>query len=413
MDLNINKENIFLFPWRTAILWTIIIVPGIFSGDIFSTCLVVISFLCLTVSNWKLKISYLKFITPLLAILCIGLIQIFGHQAWHTLRDIIYALTPIGVIFIGYFYANHPKNLSVILKTFILIGLIFSLIHLLQFIINPSLLFEKVDELRSNTFKPGGGLVILALIIGVFQYRLGFENLFPRYIPRSIGLLLLLLSFIFSFSRIGLVIAITLFLSLAGVFNRINWKSILSIGLMASGLLYLILSTPANESGTFKSKISKTFTEIAVSDYQNAADINMKWRGYETFRALLSFSKEGFIGKILGSGFGSVVDLGLTIQLGTSYLSEIPIFHNGYAYLLVKTGLIGLLCYIIFYFKLLKYALSFTHAENPEHLPLSRLLLGCTLSMMLSMYVVGGIAEIHDTEFLFLSGFIVRRLEIT
>ncbi|MEI7525265.1 MAG: hypothetical protein WCJ95_13090 [Mariniphaga sp.] len=330
----------------------------------------------------------------------------------HIIRDILYALTPLSLFYIGYYFSENRLKFDKILKAIIILGFIFSIIHLAQFVITPSLLLEKVDILRQNTFNPGGGLIILSLILGTLQYRLGFDNLFPGFLPRFIVLPLLFLSVVFSFSRIGLVITITLLIAFTGYLTRINWKSILSIVILAFGLIYLILSTPTNETGTFRSKISKTITEITVSDYQDLSDVNQNWRGYETFRALLKFSRDGITEKIVGSGFGSVVDLGLSIKLGDTYLSEIPIFHNGYAYILVKTGLLGLLCYLIFYFNLLKYPYKYKNSVDPEHIILSQLLLGCILSMILSMYVVGGIAEIHDSEFIFLSGFIVRRLEI-
>ena len=412
--MTINENSVFklLFPWKICIITLIFLIPSVLPAELFSPILVFAGVFFFILAGGIIKISFLKNIGPLLLILLIGIIGMNNNSSRHIIRDILYALTPISLFFIGYYFSENRLGLEKILKAIIFLGFIFSIIHLVQFIINPYLLSEKVDILRQNAFNPGGGLIILSLILGLLQYRLGFDNLFPRFIPRSIGISILFLSFAFSFSRIGSVIAITLFLSYIGFLTRINWKSILSIFILAVGLLYLILSTPINETGTFRSKISKTITEITVSDYQDMADVNQNWRGYETFRALLKFSKEGITEKILGSGFGSVVDLGLSIKLGDSYLSEIPIFHNGYAYILIKTGLLGLLCYIMFYSNLLKYTFKYKNSLDPVHHILSQLLLGCTLSMILSMYVVGGIAEIHDSEFIFLSGFIVRRLEI-
>jgi hypothetical protein len=55
---------------------------------------------------------------------------------------------------------------------------------------------------------------------------------------------------------------------------------------------------------------------------------------------------------IAGFGFGSRVDLGLTIKLGGEPMSTIPILHNGYVMLLVKCGWIGVLLYMIFLYRL-------------------------------------------------------------
>ena len=407
-----NQDTKLLFPWKIYVFSIILLIPFVLPAALFSPILVLSGLLILIVNGGKIKISYLKNVAPLFAIVIIGCIGMSNHSSHHILRDITYALTPLSLIYIGYYYCESRITLQQILKIIMLFALIFSLIHLFQFLINPSLLLEQVDTIRQNSFNPAGELVTFSLILGLIQYRLGLDNLFPRFLPRFIGLPILFLSFVFLFSRISFVVAIALFLSFMGFLSRINWKSIVSIGILLTGLLFLILTTPSYETNTFRGKISKSITEITISDYQNFADINHNWRGYETFRALLDFSKQGIVGKIIGSGFGSVVDLGLSIQLGSSYLREIPIFHNGYAYILVKTGLIGLFCYVLFYFNIIQYAFKLKKTENAEQFVLSLLLLGLALSMILSMYVVGGIAEIHDTAFLLLSGFILRRLEI-
>ncbi len=412
MTIKENSVMRLIVPWKLLIIISIIVIPSVLPAELFSPILVLTGLFMLILNGGKIKISYLKIVFPLLLILLIGCIGLSNHSNRHIIRDVTYALTPISLLFAGYYFSDSRITLQKIFKIIVFISLIFSLIHLFQFLVNPLLLLEKIDIIRQKIFNPAGEIIILSLILGLLQYRLGFDNLFPRYIPRFIGIPLLLLSFVLSFSRVGSVIAITLFLSFIGSSIRINWKSILSLVVLSLSFIFFILTTPAYETGTFRSKVSQSITEIAVSDYQDMSDINQKWRGYETYRALLKFSKEGIAGKILGSGFGSVVDLGITIKLGDSYLSEIPIFHNGYAYLLVKTGLFGLGCYLIFYFRLLKYSFKFKKTGNTEYVVLAQILLGFTLSMILSMYVVGGIAEIHNSELLFLSGFVLGRLEI-
>ena len=114
---------------------------------------------------------------------------------------------------------------------------------------------------------------------------------------------------------------------------------------------------------------------------------------------------------ILGQGFGALVDLNMTMALAGVYFTKIPVLHNGYAYILVKAGILGILCYIFFYFVLLKYSSKFINSTNPEQILFSRLLIGCTLSLMLTMFVVGGIAQIHHSEFVLLIGFIYCRMK--
>jgi hypothetical protein len=69
------------------------------------------------------------------------------------------------------------------------------------------------------------------------------------------------------------------------------------------------------------------------------------------------------------------------------------------------------LCYIYFYLSLIRMALKYKNDSDTVKVILSRLLLGCTLCLLLSMYVVGGMAEIHNSEYVLLVGFIIRRLD--
>ena len=52
---------------------------------------------------------------------------------------------------------------------------------------------------------------------------------------------------------------------------------------------------------------------------------------------------------MFGGGFGSLVDLGFAMQLGPGQEFQfIPVLHNGYMYLLVKTGFLGLTWFVLF-----------------------------------------------------------------
>ena len=139
--------------------------------------------------------------------------------------------------------------------------------------------------------------------------------------------------------------------------------------------------------------------------------LNSNWRGIETYRALVTFSTGNLKQQILGQGFGSLIDLGFDIPINGVVYRKIPILHNGYAYILVKTGLLGILFYLFFYYRLLNLAIRNNNSSNQEEVLLSRLLLGLTLSLIISMFVVGGMAEIHDSEYVLFLGYILRRVE--
>jgi len=276
---------------------------------------------------------------------------------------------------------------------------------------DPEILSTGIYNIRMEAENPNIGLVVFSLVFGIFQTFLFHENLFPKTLPRFIALPFLLLSFILSFSRIGLIMGVIITSAVLGLIGRFNFKTILFVVVFISSLLLIIQTTPSEDVNTFRGKMARSTKEITIANYQDMTDVNSNWRGFETFKALITFLSGNTKQKIIGQGFGAQVDLGFTMTLSGVDFNEIPILHNGFAYILVKTGIIGILCYLLFYFNLLKLSIKYNISSNYEQTVLSKLLLGVLLSLVLSMFVVGGMAEIHDSAYVLLVGFIVKRIE--
>jgi O-Antigen ligase len=98
----------------------------------------------------------------------------------------------------------------------------------------------------------------------------------------------------------------------------------------------------------FVQKTANTSSEVDVHSYETYQDINNNWRGFEAARAAKTYADFGGLDKLVGSGFGTMVDLGFAMKLGNTGESFefVPLLHNGYMELLVKTGLLGLSLFI-------------------------------------------------------------------
>ena len=96
------------------------------------------------------------------------------------------------------------------------------------------------------------------------------------------------------------------------------------------------------------SKIISSTEETIVSDYNSSADINSYYRGFETYMSLKTYLNGTPLNLLLGQGFGKEVDLGTYVLLGDTERKLIPILHNGYAYQLLREGLLGLILFSIF-----------------------------------------------------------------
>jgi len=396
---------------RGLVYILIILLPNVLTGDVFSPIIVSMGIVVLFVSKWKVNKKYFKNVKPLLGIFVIGIIGIIDYETRDVQRDIIYSLMPISLIYMGYWLAENQKTWTVFLKVIIYLGIGFSLIHLTQFVLNPSLLNESLDDIRNTVFNPGGNLIILSLMIGLFQNRMGLKNLFPIIFPRYIALAILFFSCSLSFSRTNFIIAFILYISFLGFIDQFNVKSIIRVGSVIVIFIAIVFTLPDNGVNTFRSKLFKSTSEIAVSDYKDMQDVSSNWRGFESYRAVITFEDGSLFKKLFGHGFGSLVDLGFTMNLNEIDYDKIPILHNGYAYILVKTGLLGIVLYFLFYFNVLKKSIKNISSLNKEKVILSRLLLGLTICLIFSMIVVGGMAEIHDSEFVLLVGYILRRTE--
>lgn len=407
----IELEKHFVYRrTKLVVLYLILLVPNCIPDSFSTPFIFLLGLMGLFIAGFKFKVSYLKVTSPLLIIVSLGLIGVYGHLPLHIFRDIVYSLFPVSLIFLGYWMGAEKRFWPEILRVIVFFALIFSLIHIFQFILNPSLLKENINTIRQSVSNPGTNLIILSIVLGIFQNRLKLGNLFPKFFPRSISLIVLVLSFILTSSRTGLITLIILSFCLLGFISKLNWKSALGFLILIISFVVMLITTPADESETFRSKMLRSVQELSVSDYEDRSDINSHWRGFETFLAIRSFLNAPVQQKIVGQGFGALVDLGFTMTLVEIEFDEIPILHNGYAYILVKTGLFGLICYLLFYFRLIRRALYFKESTNYEQVLFSRILLGLTISLMSSMFVVGGMAEIHDSELLLLLGFSLNRL---
>ncbi|MDX1470729.1 MAG: hypothetical protein R3213_04475, partial [Flavobacteriaceae bacterium] len=126
------------------------------------------------------------------------------------------------------------------------------------------------------------------------------------------------------------------------------------------------------------------------------------WRAYEASRAIGQLNEKGFWSWTFGLGAGSLVDLEFYAPLsndpkGMRYIS---IMHNGYVFVLFKTGILGILFYLLFLF------LNYIAYRNTKHLhpALANMIFGIVLYFLFTSLVINGIYNLSDTTTLLLGG---------
>lgn len=407
MDVLKSQPEDKKLPLVPLVLYSLYFIISFLPENLFSPLLIIISIILLAISSGRISQTFILAVSPLLLVLVIGIPGIFGNEFRHIARDISYALTPISLIYMGFWLSDRFKDYISFFRITVLAGLFIAIIHLGLFVIQPSLFTQEISLIRDRASNPNVVLVVLALILGFFPRRLKMDNLFPKFIPKYFGIIILLLSLILSFSRTSIVIFFIMAISAWGIIGKINKKAMVTIVLIMAAFIIIIVTTPKDDVKTFRGKFARIFRELSLQNFNKFNEVTWNWRGYETLRALDTFSSGNLFQVIAGHGFGSLVDLKMTMNLAGEDFKAIPVLHNGYAYILVKTGLIGLFSYLFFYYFLLRKTKILARSDIDENKGLSKILLGCTLSLIATMFVVGGMAEIHNSELVLTVGYII------
>ncbi len=143
------------------------------------------------------------------------------------------------------------------------------------------------------------------------------------------------------------------------------------------------------------SKMTHTLKEISPQAHQEQVDITHFWRGYETAMAWREYTAGGFAEKIFGGGFGEEVDIGVVMQLGVNEYRRIPVLHNGYLTLLVKTGLLGLVLHVAFLASLGGLGRRNLEAPDKERRFAGRLLMALVAVLFIVTFVITGLPSLY------------------
>ena len=128
----------------------------------------------------------------------------------------------------------------------------------------------------------------------------------------------------------------------------------------------------------FKTKINK-------SDWK---DFNDNYRSYENIIAVKQVSNNGISAIIFGEGLGATLDLGREVLSNDGeYVRYIPIVHNGYMTVFLKSGIVGVIILLYFLIILFKQKKS----TIPLNKQINYLLIGTSIFLILSNWVFLGL----------------------
>ncbi len=312
-----------------------------------------------TLETPKISIRFLRIITPVFIIFLLGFLGMLLHKynLFNIIKDIFHFIKPLLGVLIGYLFYKKINNFKLFVQTVVVTAFLSAIVHF-GIILSISKIYSVADIRQHGT---DNFVELVAVLFLAFYRKFQKEDLFASKLNHRILFCVILLSSILYFSRTMILTALIGILSIYS-YTIVTAKTIkiISILLIIIGVLYsILLSSNINRNkdgvSSFLYKIKNAPAEVFKTkiNRENHADLWDHWRGYEAKRAiaLLEDNPSGFA---FGLGYGSLVNLKFYAPLsndekGMKYISEL---HNGYVYILYKVGIIGILLYLFFLYKL-------------------------------------------------------------
>jgi len=323
----------------------------------------------------------------------IGLVKTGEYGVYPIVRDVFYILNPVIFIQIGVYVQKKWRVKFDVYKTIIVLSAMLSIIGVVSFFSNIELIKEAstVGALKEEMVFTDVSTVVGCVLL-ITERERGI-----KYFSKKVKIILMLIFFtylIVSFSRTNLIVLVLMIMpfvvsneNFGGTVKRMMTGIVLLA--IISSILYVAIPNAVIDN--FLYKITNSSLELSTkNDWTNPVNIVHNWRGYEINCAKKIFSQGNLQEKLLGYGYGKGIDVGEYAYLvmdGSS--TTIPILHNGYYTMLIKSGIIGIVLYLLFYLDHIKTA--FWRIRSKYNSFEAKLYLGVVLALMIITYFVDGI----------------------
>lgn len=354
-----------------------------------------------------------QMILILLGIVLMGLLTSIFNQTtmYDRIKDLLYFLKPVLGLLLGYGLIKRINDMQFLLRSMVIVALGFSIIHTAKILIQIDVSEATVEIIRKNGIDNLLELFALAILISSFKNP--FFDVFKNTYFKHLALFLIGISFTLYFSRmmfVGLILFVLAFTGLAKLTKR--GFSYFVVLCMAVAVFYAYLFSteikrdqPGIQSFLYKMKIApaEIFLPSKEINEKNHAELWDHWRAYEAQRAIGELNEDP-MNYIAGKGFGSLIDLGFVAPVNEEGMRYIPHIHNGYIYVLYKTGIFALISYLILLSFL--YLQSYNKSDSVFRKNTQNLIAGIGLFFIFSSLITTGIYNEHEFYMFFLGGFL-------
>ncbi len=387
------------------------------SQNIYKACLFL---LVVSLSTYSIELSFLvaflvmglsfsaKLNNALIIIVCLlfflnltGLISSYSldYPLYDTLKDAIYYIRPLIILLASYFVIKRIKSKETVFKIVILIGLFYAVKHLTAIVMN----IGNIDSyvyLRSL----GGKQNHIEMVSLVFLLFSPYKKIFKRY--RSLIIFLISISFVLYLSRVMFIMLFIFFLGYKG-YLFLNVRIVKSLVVLASIslLLGVVLSSVETNRDSTGIELFEPFDKDLI--LQDRRSLWEHWRAYEAQMAIEMLQENGIKAWVMGMGYGPPIELGTWVKLDGKRYTAVPSIHNGFIFVLFKTGIIGLMFYTLFLFFVFFNYQELIYRKNPN--VYNKLLVATSVYMILNSFVITGIFRPGEYSVFLLGVFIALR----
>lgn len=294
------------------------------------------------------RLPALLWLPALLVIL--GLPGFLFHDPVLALKDLWrFANYPL-VIALGYLAAQRFGRLGRSLRPFVVAAGVACALYVIARASGqelPLALGPFRQEYGRAPFSSLVGVVVLAMA----QFH-GIRVGLSRFV-RGVVFALCVAALVMSQSRtlIGSALFVVIWLGIlrwSGVVRGVAITALAAAAWLVIPWLSRGVDTP--EWASLGARTQSTIQELTRSTFRDRRDIARYWRAYEATVAWRSFQEGSPLQLAIGRGFGEQLDLGRTMVLGAHQREwrAIPVLHNAFLYLLLKTGIAGLALHLLF-----------------------------------------------------------------
>lgn len=380
-----------------AALFVLLVGPAVLSAEDVS----ILGFAALGAWLWtvgfRIPVRLPFLLAPLLLILLVGVAGSAGHPAWAVLRDVWYLGKSIVLFAFGFLVAWRVRFRTV-LRVVLLAALVTAAIHMVRFLFFADLAGAGLAEIRGEA-GTGSFLAVAAIAVLAGARRHGLL-LLPRW-GRWMVLGVTIASVVVSLSRTWLVALAIMWFAVEGGLNLLRPGTYsergvrkvvtVSVAIVLICVVVLYVGGKTVAGSEFLWKLGRSIEEIAASDYHSQREITLNWRGYESHRALMEYRRSSPLEHLAGKGYGASIDMAIRTVLGGESMRFLPTIHNGWVYLLVKTGIVGVVLYAWFFLRLMLDGYRASRSSFAEITMAGDLVVGAGAVLLVTTLTISGL----------------------